>query len=192
MIQNPLSSSLCGEIVRCHVPRFFWNTFTHLYSRVVLLVGKHGREKIPNGKLWPQNFLETQARIRTLGSGSESKKRVNGNAGSVLCLGAGQGKRAYYTEQDTRAGGGSKVERPLGVYGHFSIAASPCTLAPSACYNITALSSVHTCHNKKSLSRTSPEVLITKSGGGESPVYRHLSNTSSDISLEEQTHFCRH
>lgn len=71
---------------------------------MVLLVGKHGREKIPNGKLWPQNFLETQARIRTLGSGLESKKRaykVNGNAGVrtvVYCV-LEQGKGKGHTIQ---------------------------------------------------------------------------------------------
>ena len=45
---------------------------------------------------------------------------------------------------------------------------------------------VLTCHRRKSLSLTSPDVLMTRSGGGESPVYRHLSNTSSDTSLEEK------
>ena len=44
---------------------------------------------------------------------------------------------------------------------------------------------VLTCHSRKSLSLTSPDVLIRRSQGGESPVYRHFSNSSSVTSLWE-------
>ena len=44
-----------------------------------------------------------------------------------------------------------------------------------------------TCHSKKSLSLTSPDVLMTRSGGGESPVYKHLWNRSSEISLNKNS-----
>jgi hypothetical protein len=42
------------------------------------------------------------------------------------------------------------------------------------------------CQSKKSLSLISPEVRMTRSGAGESPVYRHLSSSSSETSLEQE------
>lgn len=42
-----------------------------------------------------------------------------------------------------------------------------------------------TCQSRKSLSRTSPEVRIRRSGSGELLVYRHLSSNDSDTSLRE-------
>lgn len=43
-----------------------------------------------------------------------------------------------------------------------------------------------TCQSKKSLRRTSPEVLISRSGSGELLVYRHLSSSDSDTSLKDR------
>lgn len=43
-----------------------------------------------------------------------------------------------------------------------------------------------TCQSKKSLRRTSPEVLISRSGSGELLVYRHLSSSHSDTSLKDR------
>ena len=42
---------------------------------------------------------------------------------------------------------------------------------------------VHTCHNKKSLNLISPDVLISRSGLDEFPVYKLFSNKSSETSL---------
>lgn len=43
-----------------------------------------------------------------------------------------------------------------------------------------------TCQSKKSLRRTSPEVLISRSGSGELLVYKHLSSSDSDTSLKDR------
>ena len=45
-----------------------------------------------------------------------------------------------------------------------------------------------TCHNKKSLRRTSPDVLTNRSGSLDGLVYMHLSKTVSLISLNKKTY----
>ena len=45
-----------------------------------------------------------------------------------------------------------------------------------------------TCHNKKSLRRTSPDVLTNRSGSLDGLVYIHLSKTVSLISVNKKTY----